>query len=228
MLFDSRSREWRELVHGTALRPARWSRDSKKIAFDAFQSGQLLKDFVISAEGGNPEPVFVEPLSQGRPEWMPGGGDSLIYSRASGAPNPAFFILNPRSGQSEKVAGTDGLYEPLWSPNGRYLAAVDTAANDSLLLLDLKTGKRTQIAGQAWWPAWSADSQYIYFTKFGVNWIFRVRVPDGQEEKFLEVPFRVAPWPFTVAPDGSPILLRELGRYDVYSLALSFQDSEGR
>jgi Tol biopolymer transport system component len=29
MLFDSRSRAWRELAHGTALRPARWSPDSK-------------------------------------------------------------------------------------------------------------------------------------------------------------------------------------------------------
>jgi len=50
-----------------------------------------------------------------------------------------------------------------------------------------------------------------------------VRVPDGREERILEVPFRVAPWPFTIAPDGSLLLLREHGRYDVYSLSLSVQ-----
>lgn len=206
----------------------RWSPDSKRIAFDAAQPGQLMKDFVISAEGGNPEPLPTGPLSQARPDWMPGGTDSLIFSHAYGAKDPGFYAFDFRSGQVQRIPGTEGLYEPLWSPDGRHLAAVDTVDNDSLLLLDLKSGKRTKIAGLAWWPAWSADSQYIYYTKFGVNWIFRVHVPDareegGQEEKVLEIPFRVAPWPFTVAPDGSLILLREHGRYDIYSLSLSAQ-----
>ena len=71
------------------------------------------------------------------------------------------------------------------------------------------------------WPTWSADSQYIYFVRWGVNWISRVHVPDGREERVLEVPFRVAPWPFKVAPDGSLILLREHGRFDIYALSLS-------
>lgn len=204
----------------------RWSPDSRKVAFDAFAPGKPLKDFVVSVEGGNPEPLLDEPLSQGRPEWMPTGGS--IYSRAYGAPNQGFYRLDPGSHQSQRIPGTDGLYEPLWSPNGRYLAAVDVADGDSLLLLDLKTGKRTHLAGQAWWPAWSPDSRYIYFQRFGVKWILRVRVPDGQEEKFLELPFRVASWPFTVAPDGSLVFLREHGRIDVYSLTLSSQQSEGR
>lgn len=199
----------------------RWSPDGKRIAFDATQPGQLMKDFVISAEGGNPEPLPWEPLSQARPEWMPASNDSLIYSRGYSAENSGFYRLDLRSGRSEKIPGTDGLYEPLWSPDGRNLAAVDAAGAGSLLLLDLKTGKRTRIAGQAWWPAWSPDSQYVYFTKPGNSWIFRVRVPDGSEEKILEVPFRVTPWPFTAAPDGSLIFLREHGRYDVYSLSLS-------
>lgn len=41
----------------------------------------------------------------------------------------------------------------------------------------------------------------------------------GREEKILEFPFRLAAWPFTVAPDGSLILLREHGNRDVYSLS---------
>ncbi len=48
-----------------------------------------------------------------------------------------------------------------------------------------------------------------------------MHVPDGREEKILEIPFRVTPWPFTLAPDGSLIMLREHGRYDVYALSLS-------
>jgi DNA-binding winged helix-turn-helix (wHTH) protein/Tol biopolymer transport system component len=197
-----------------------WSADGKRIAFEARQPGQLWKDFLISAEGGNPEPFPPEPLSQANGSWMP-GRDALIYSRSYGAENPGLYQFDLRSGRSEKIPGTDGLYGPLWSPDGRHLSAVD-AATDHLLLVDPKTGKRTQLAGSVQWPSWSADSQYIYYSRFGFNWIFRVHVPDGTEEKFLQVPFRGATGAFTLAPDNSPILLREHGRYDVYALYLSF------
>ena len=196
-----------------------WSPDGKRIAFFAIQPGQSWKDYVISAEGGNPEPFPSEPLSQQGPAWMP-AGDSLIYCRAYGAENPGLYHYDLRSGRSEKIPGTDGLYGAAWSPDGRYLSAVD-AATDVLLLVDLHSGTRTRIAGPARWPTWSADSQYLYFTRDGINWILRVRVPEGREERFLELPFRVTPWPFTLAPDGSLIILREHGRYDVYALSLS-------
>jgi len=198
-----------------------WSADGKRITFHSVQTGQSWKNFVISAEGGNPEPFPSEPLSQVHPGWMP-GRDALTYSRVYRADSPALYVFDRRSGRSEKIPGTDGLYGPIWSPDGRYLSAVD-ASTDRLLLVDLASGKRTQIAGPASWPHWSPDSQYIYFVRWGINSILRVRVPDGQEEKILEVPFRVAPWPFTIAPDGSLLLLREHGRYDVYSLSLSAQ-----
>ena len=199
----------------------RWSADGERIAFLALQPGQLWKNFVISAAGGNPEPFPPESLPQSSPDWMP-GRDALTYSRAYGGENPALYVFDRRLGRSEKIPGTDGLYGSIWSPDGRYLLAVD-AATDRLLLVDLKSGRRTQIAGPAAWPTWSFDSQYIYFVRWGVSWIFRVRVPNGREEKILQIPFRVAPWPFTVAPDGSLLFLREHGQHDVYSLSLSAQ-----
>ena len=199
----------------------RWSADGERIAFLALQPGQLWKNFVISAAGGNPEPFPPESLPQSSPDWMP-GRDALTYSRAYAAENPALYLFDLGLGRSEKIPGTDGLYGSIWSPDGRYLLAVD-AATDRLLLVDLNSGKRTQIAGPAAWPTWSADSQYIYFVRWGINWIFRVRVPNGREEKILQIPFRVAPWPFTVAPDGSLLFLREHGQHDVYSLSLSVQ-----
>ena len=104
----------------------------------------------------------------------------------------------------------------------RYLSAIE-AANDLLLLVDLRTGKRTPLVRPARWPCWSADSQYLYFNRGSSNRIFRVHVPDGKEEKVLEVPFRLASPLFTLTPDRSPIVLREHGRYDLYSLALSIQ-----
>lgn len=197
----------------------RWSADGKWIAFQARQIGQSFKNYVISADGGNPEPFAAESLPQSIPDWMP-GRNALTYSRVYADQNPALYVFDRQSGRSEKIPGSDGLYGAQWSPDGRYLFAVD-ASDDRLFLFDVKSGKRTQMAGPAAWPAWSPDSKYIYFVRWGVNSILRVRVPDGTEEKILEVPFRLATWPFQLGPDGSLILLREHGRYDIYSLSLS-------
>lgn len=199
----------------------RWSADGKRIAFHAIQPGQSWMNFVISAEGGNPEPFPAQPSSQSSPDWIP-GHDALIYSREYRAESPALYLFNRESGRGEKIPGSDGLYGPSWSPNGAYLLAAD-ARTGELLLVDYKSGKRTQIAGPMAWPTWSPDSQYIYFVRWGINSILRVHVPDGREERVLEVPFQVAPWPFTVSPDGSLILLRQHGRYDLYSLSLTFR-----
>jgi serine/threonine protein kinase/Tol biopolymer transport system component len=199
----------------------RWSADGKQIAFHAIQPGQPWKSYIVPADGGIPEPFPPEPMSEACPDWMP-DRDVLIYSRSWGAENPALYLFDRRSGRSEKIPGTEGLYCPLWSPDGRYLSAVD-APSDQLLLIDLKSGKRTPISGPMAWQTWSADSQYMYFVRFGPNQIMRVRVPDGQQEKVLDIPFRTAPWVFKLLPDRSLILLRERGRYDIYSLSLSLQ-----
>jgi len=198
----------------------RWSADGRWIAFHASQHGQSFKNFIISSDGGNPEP-FPSDLPASSPDWMP-GRDALTYSREYADENPGLYLFDRQSGHCEKIPGSDGLYGAYWSPDGRYLAAVD-ASDDRLFLVDLKTGKRTQIAGPAAWPAWAPDSRYIYFVRWGVNSILRVRVPDGREDRVLELPLRLANWPFTLAPDGSLILLLEHGRYDIYSLSLTFR-----
>jgi Tol biopolymer transport system component len=135
--------------------------------------------------------------------------------------NSKNFGFPPRS-RIHSAPQSEGLFGPVWSPDGLRLSASD-ASTGALYLLDLKSGKRTQIAGQLWWPNWSADSQYIYFRKkAGDHWIFsRVRVSDGKEEEILDPPFRLSTGTFTLAPDGSLLLLREHGHYDVYALQLS-------
>ena len=111
------------------------------------------------------------------------------------------------------------MYNPLWSHDGQHLAALDSA-NERLVLIDLKSGQRTAVSPLAVFPVWSPDSQYLYYGAHD-HQIFRVRVADGHEEKVTDVSFRAASGSFGVAPDGTPLILREHGHYDVYALTLA-------
>ena len=212
-----------------------WSADGKQIVFAAKAPGELLKLYIMSAKEGTPESLPSDPHSQATPDWMP-DGHSLIYGAYPGVDPPALIALyrmDLQTRHSEKIPGTDGLYNPLWSPDGHHLAAVD-AVSQRLFLVDLNTGKRTMASRPALFPIWSADSQYLYHGG-GDHKIFRVHVSevhedvrqqdareeDVREEKVLDVLFRVASASFGLAPDGSPIVLREHGHYDVYALSLA-------
>jgi Tol biopolymer transport system component len=152
--------------------------------------------------------------------------DALIYGGYPGIDDPsviALYRIDLRTGRSERIPATDGLYNPIWSPDGHWLAATD-AASERIFLIDVKSGKRKQLTRPAAFPLWSADSQYIYYSAHYStpdHAIFRIHIPDGTEEKVLEVNFRAASSSFGLAPDGSPIITREHGHYDVYALSLA-------
>jgi Tol biopolymer transport system component len=207
-----------------------WSADGKRITFAARRPGELLRMYTVSADEGNAEPLPVEAHSQATPDWMP-GEDALIYGRFPGIDDSsamALYRMDLRTHHSEKIPGTDGLYNPLWSPDGHWLAVVD-ANSERLFLIDLKSGKRTQLTRPAVYPVWSADSQYIYYPahhSVREHAIYRVHVPDGTEEKVLDVNFRAASASMGLAPDGSLIISREHGHYDVYALSLARPSSD--
>jgi DNA-binding winged helix-turn-helix (wHTH) protein/Tol biopolymer transport system component len=198
-----------------------WSSDGKQITFAAKRPGELLRLYTITRENGAPEMLPPDAQSQATPDWTP-DENSVIYGRVPGVDEPsaiALYQIDLRTHRSEKIPGTDGLYNPLWSPDGHQLAAVD-ASNERLVLVDTRTGKRTPVSQPEVYPVWSADSQYLYY---GVHdhAIFRVHVSDGHEERVLAVTFRAASSSFGLAPDGAPVILREHGHYDVFALSLS-------
>jgi Tol biopolymer transport system component/DNA-binding winged helix-turn-helix (wHTH) protein len=199
-----------------------WSRDGKSIAFAAKRPGELMRLYTVSPDHGDAKMLSpADANSQATPDWMP-GENSLIYGGVPGVDPPSHIALHQldlRTGRAEKVPGTDGLYNPIWSPDGHQLAAVD-ATSERLFLMDLKTGQRIQLSRPQVFPVWSADSQYLYYAAVAHD-IFRVHVPDGREEKVVDVPFRLGSGSFGLNPGGDPIILREQGHYNVYALSLS-------
>ena len=124
--------------------------------------------------------------------------------------------------QLSTLPRSKGLYSPRWSPNGKF-AYAHTADSTRVMLFDFQKQNWTEhMRGSIGWPAWSKDEKYVYLMDFTGDAIVRIRLADRQVERvadlksFLRTGFE-ASW-FGLAPDGSPLVLRNTGTADIYSL----------
>lgn len=206
----------------------RWSPDGSRILYFTFGFGQPRRAYAVPAEGGESVEISAASLQTEivDPTWSP-DGKSIAFSRGSGE-NPSYAdveILDLASRQATEVAGSAGMWSSRWSPDGRYIAALDPAR--SLRIFDFKTRKwATLEKGECSFPAWSRDSRYLYFMRTAENGgVFRVPVAGGKPEKLLDLSGfshtgAVTSW-FGIDPDGAPLLLRDAGSDEIYSLMLS-------
>src|SRR5580693_5798524 len=106
----------------------RWSPDGTQIAFIASRPGKPWKVFVISGGGGTPREVAAGEHNQGDPTWMP-DSDSIVfagvpwleYATTSG---PNIHMVDLKTSQVSDVPGSENLFSPRVSPDGRYVAAL--------------------------------------------------------------------------------------------------------
>ena len=94
------------------------------------------------------------------------------------------------------------------------------------MLFDFQTQRWTELTrATLGWPTWSKNSKYVYFMQWGGvygTWIYRVRLSNHQVERIedlnnvLLAGFDVS-W-FGLTPDESPLILRNTGTADIYSL----------
>lgn len=121
------------------------------------------------------------------------------------------------------------MFAPRCSPDGRFLSSF-TADSHKLMLLDLKAGQWSELStGRILnYPNWSRDGKFVYFEDIGDGGpeIARVSITDRKREHVValkNVP-RVnlqsnQPWN-GLAPDNSPVIMRDVGSREVYSLEL--------
>ena len=125
--------------------------------------------------------------------------------------------------KSRPVPGSTGNFSPRWSPDGRYLIALPFASH-SLRLFDFATQKWEEISKiSLGFPNWSSNSDYVYFLH-GENdpSVMRIRIRDRKVERIADIKnFRQTGyfnfW-LGLAPDDSPLLLRDIGTKEIYAL----------
>jgi len=230
---------WRSRVDGTeklqmtsapffTLSP-QWSPDGKQIAFVGSVPGKVQQIYLVPAEGGTPQELPVATLNAGWISWSP-DGNTIFFSDASGPNNTYLRSVNVHT-QSvitlPNLPGSRTVHIPVRSPRGRWLVA-STLNGQQLMLLNLDTQKWSELVHMNVGSAgWSVDGQHVYFdTGSGTDpGIYRVRIADRKLERIADT--RSVRRPFTgwlpwigITPDGSPLIMRDVGTQEVYALEL--------
>ncbi len=209
----------------------RWSPDGKQIAFVGAMPGERFKAYVISAEGGAPEPIPSQEPVQADPTWSP-DGNSIVFGdeplgQLGAMRTNGFHIVDLKTQQTSVIPGSENLWSPRVSPDGRYILGL-YADNQRVMLFDWKTHTSSELvkSESVGWPEWSHDSQYVYFRlqrSDEPESVFRIRIADRKlEEVQNRRDIRLAggnfgPW-YGLSPDDSPLFLRDIATQEIYAL----------
>jgi Tol biopolymer transport system component len=202
----------------------RWSPDGTEILFFEFrQDSNLAKIYAISPNGGNSHELM--PTDSGQqvdPNWSPDGG-KVVFGGNSSDTGSSIRLFDVKMGTISSLPQSQGFFSPRWSPHGEYICALSSDST-RLVLFDLRTKKWTDLAqGSFGWLNWSNDGEYIYvLDQSGSGTVRRVRLKDHHVDPVVQLTkfkttgrYRGA---LALAPDNSPLLLRDSGTQDVYAL----------
>jgi Tol biopolymer transport system component/DNA-binding winged helix-turn-helix (wHTH) protein len=212
----------------------RWSPDGSTIAFVDSQFHHPWKASLLSASGGeSPRPVERSNADavDTDPMWTP-DGKSIIFSRTApgGEGKQAIYRVDLGSGNLTQIPGSEGLFSPRLSPDGRYIAAL--AGRDTpkrMMLLDQNTNTwSTLVEAEGFaFNEWSPDGKYVYVRENvgGFAKIVRVRIKDHVQEDVLSLkdfPSLVDPFAawYGFTPDGKILLMRDRSVQEIYALTL--------
>jgi Tol biopolymer transport system component len=223
---------WRSKVDGSerlqltyppsyAIMP-RWSPDGKNIVYFEIHADKPARIYEVSANGTSRRQLMPDDSSQQRdPNWSPDG--TKVVFGGGNEPTSTIRVLDLTTHQITTLPESQGLFSPRWSPDGRYIAA-ESADQARLLLFDFETRKWTEIAkGLVGAPNFTKDGQYLQALEVsGAGAVIRIRLRDAKIERLIDLKnfkpegyFQVS---LSLAPDDSPLLLRNAGTQDIYSL----------
>jgi Tol biopolymer transport system component len=193
------------------------------------QAGKPWRLAIIPADRGKAQDLLDEDRSQIDANWS-SDGDRIMFGYLHDGKDINIRIVNVATHEVTNVPGSDGLFSPRWSPNGRYIAALSPDFT-KVMLFDFETQKwsnwLTEAAGAVSYPLWSADSKYLYFDDSVTEEesIRRVKVGDSHTERVFKLEgIDRYPGPFGQwsgrTPNGSWMFVRDGSTQEVYELSV--------
>lgn len=205
-----------------------WSPDDRHLVVMGKEPGNTWKVYTTDAEGGNLQAVYEEDRNQADPDWS-SDGTTLVFGRlpelmAEEAQAKAIYLFNLKTKKMEKIAGSDGLFSPRWSPDGRSIAAL-SIDQTKLMLFDIATQSWRTLASQNIAdPVWARDGKSIFFHDFVQEGqpIYRLSIAAGNLQRVADlydlrsadvVDYRFA----GLSPEDAPLVNARLSTANLYT-----------
>jgi Tol biopolymer transport system component len=207
----------------------RWSPDGAQIAYIGSRPGTLWKIFLIPAQGGASQEILPQDQGEVDPVWSP-DGKKLAFARFVNDSSLEIYIVDLATHQVSSIPGAEKLFSPRWSPDGRYMAALNLDSS-KMLLFDFKTQKWSDWINEpaiVGFPNWSQDGRYVYYDTTNTDHpaFRRVKVGETHSELVADLKgllrYSIPPayeWS-SIAPDGSELFVRSLSTDEIYALDL--------
>jgi eukaryotic-like serine/threonine-protein kinase len=211
----------------------RWSPDGRRIAFMGTIPGKAVKIYIVSSNGGNPEPLLQDDSPEIDPNWSP-DGNTIMFAKLTSATelgsDSVIETYDPKSRRLSSLPGSEGLTAPRWSPDGRFVVATALSQGKwrkpAVVIFDFKTGKWSGLENDPidnkWW---SSDGKYFIFDKSQDNdpAIYRLRLSDRSIERIASLKdvrrsFNIMGWWMGLTPGGDPLVLRDTSIEEIYAL----------
>jgi dipeptidyl aminopeptidase/acylaminoacyl peptidase len=216
---------------------ADWSPDSSRLALMARKPDQAWHVYLIPSTGGLPQLAFDDDFNVGDPSWGP-SGQTLVFGRLNGVMGKDSKIhtlqfLDLRNRHIDTVPGSEGLYSPRWSPDGRYIAALSLDSRKVMLfsVADRRWVRLPLSSGAD--PHWSSDSRSLYVHEFAApnQPIVRIGIPDARIEDTLNLvaPEDHAALEFTfsgVTPSGDILVRTRTNSANLYTMRVDYPNEK--
>jgi Tol biopolymer transport system component len=211
-----------------------WSPDGTRIAYISAEGGKPWKIFLVSAQGGAPEELLPERVGEVDATWSLDGARLAFGRLSTGADTGTndIQVVDMKTRQTSTLPGSKGLFSPRWSPDGRYLAALTVEGSKKLMLYDFRTQKWSEWlteVGNVDYPAWSADSRYVYYDSIVVDnpKYRRVKLGEHYPEDIFSLNglrrfFGIWGSWSGQAPDDSRLFVRDVSTQEIYALDVDF------
>ena len=204
-----------------------WSPDGSQIAFTGIEPDKPWRIYTVPAAGGPVQPMLVEDRSQLDPVWSP-DGKSIIFGRiVSREQKFNLQLIDLTTRKVSDLPGSDGLWVPQWSADGKYLLAEDREGRD-LKIFDFKSQKWSTLLSTKFLADFhfSHDNKFVYYDDFEKDAIQRVSISGRKFETVVSVKDfqrpRLPYWSFWMGldPSDSILLMHDTGNQEIYALDL--------
>ena len=209
-----------------------WSPDGLHLALMAREPGSAWRIYMLQPDDGTLETVLRESRNEADPTFS-ADGQQILFGRVSDVMGKEegprqLEILDLRTQKVEVVPGSEGLFSPRWSPDGRYIVTLSLDQRRLLLFDVVSRTWRTLAETTAADPIWSADSKAILFhaALAEMQPIYRVSIADGRMQQIANIAsfpgILTADYFFCgLGPDNAPIVRARTATGNLYSMDLA-------